>query len=78
MRLRAKYDNLISMSANINSESESEYFNMSSSLDLSYFFVPFYKIPDSLFSVSSNEMKNYLRKNSDDFNQEESRSIDWL
>ena len=79
MRLRAKYDNLISMSTNINSlESESEYFNTSSSLDLSYYFVPFYKIPDSLFSVSSNEMKNYLRKNSDDFKQEESRSIEYV
>ena len=79
MRLRAKYDNLISMSTNINSlESESEYFNTSSSLDLSYYFVPFYKIPDSLFAVSSNEMKNYLRKNSDDFKQEESRSIEYV
>ncbi len=76
MRLRTKYDNLIGLTTNINSlESKSEYFNSSDIIDLSYFFIPNYNISDTLFSLSENEMKSFLRMNQDDYKQEESRSI---
>ncbi len=79
MRLRTKYDNLISLTTNVNSlQSKSEYFNSSSTRDISYYFVPYYNIPDSLFQVSNIEMNNYLRKNSDDYKQEESRSLNFV
>ena len=79
MRLRTKYDNLLSLTTNVNSiQSKTEYFNSSSTRDLSYYFVPYYMIPDSLFAVSSSEMNNYLRKNSDDYKQEESRSLNYV
>ena len=79
MRLRTKYDNLISLTTNVNSlQAESEYFNSSTTIDISYYFVPFYKIPDSLFEFTSNELRSYLNKNKDDYKQEESRSIDYV
>ena len=79
MRLRTKYDNLISLTTNVNSlQSKSEYFNSSSTRDISYYFVPYYNIPDSLFKVSKSEMNNYLRKNSDDYKQEQSRSLNFV
>ena len=43
MRLRSKYDNLITQSTFYNSlDAEAEYFNSSSQIDLAYFYVPFY------------------------------------
>ena len=79
MRLRTKYDNLISLTTNVNSlQSKSEYFNSSSTRDISYYFVPYYNIPDTLFEVSKSEMNNYLRKNSDDYKQEQSRSLNFV
>ncbi len=78
MRLRTKYDNLIGLSTHINSlQSQNEYFSTSKTIDLSYYFIPFYKVPDSLFNVSSKEMRSYLKKNKEDYKQEESRSIDY-
>ena len=79
MRLRTKYDNLISLTTNVNSlQSKSEYFNSSSTRDISYYFVPYYNIPDTLFEVSKSEMNNYLRKNSDDYKQVQSRSLNFV
>ena len=78
MRLRTKYDNLIGLSTHINSlQSQNEYFSTSKTIDLSYYFIPFYKVPDSLFNVSSKEMRSYLKKNKEDYKQEDSRSIDY-
>ncbi len=79
MRLRTKYDNLLSLTTNVNYlQSKSEYFKLSNTINLSYYFVPYYKIPDSLFDVSSKEMKRFLSKNKDDYKQDESRSINYL
>jgi len=79
MRLRTKYDNLLSQTTFINSlQSQVEYFNSSNIVDISYYYLPFYKVPDSLFEVSTSEMNNFLRKNKDDYKQNESRSIDFV
>ena len=79
MRLRTKYDNLLSLTTNVNTlQSKSEYYKLSNTVNLSYYFVPFYKIPDSLFEVSNNEMKRFLNKKKDEYQQKESRSIDYL
>ena len=79
MRLRTKYENLMSLTANVNIlESKREYYNTSNKINLSYYFIPFYEIEDSLFSVSDDEMKSYLFKNKADYSQEESRSIDYV
>ncbi len=79
MRLRTKYDNLLSLTTNVNSlQSKSEYFNSSNTRDLSYYFVPYYMVPDSLFTVSKSEMNNYLRKNSEDYKQEDSRALNFV
>ena len=79
MRLRTKYDNLLSQTTFINSlQSQVEYFNSSNIVDISYYYLPFYKVPDSLFEVSTSEMNNFLRKNKDDYKQNESRSMDFV
>ena len=78
MRLRTKYDNLIAQSTYYNSlDAEAEYFNTSSQIDLAYFYIPFFAVSDTLFDVSTNEMRSYLNKNKSDYNQEETRSIDY-
>ena len=78
MRLRAKYDNLIAQSTYYNSlDAEAEYFNTSSQIDLAYFYIPFFAVSDTLFDVSTNEMRSYLNKNKSDYNQDETRSIDY-
>ena len=78
MRLRTKYDNLIAQSTYYNSlEAEAEYFNTSSQIDLAYFYIPFFAVSDTLFDVSTNEMRSYLNKNKSDYNQDETRSIDY-
>ena len=78
MRLRTKYDNLIAQSTYYNSlDAEAEYFNTSSQIDLAYFYIPFFAVSDTLFDVSMNEMRSYLNKNKSDYNQDETRSIDY-
>ena len=78
MRLRTKYDNLIAQSTYYNSlDAEAEYFNTSSQIDLAYFYIPFFAVSDTLFDVSKNEMRSYLNKNKSDYNQDETRSIDY-
>lgn len=78
MRLRTKYDNLIAQSTYYNSlDAEAEYFNTSSQIDLAYFYIPFFTVSDTLFDVSTNEMRSYLNKNKSDYNQDETRSIDY-
>ena len=78
MRLRTKYDNLIAQSTYYNSlDAEVEYFNTSSQIDLAYFYIPFFAVSDTLFDVSTNEMRSYLNKNKSDYNQDETRSIDY-
>ena len=78
MRLRTKYDNLIAQSTYYNSlDAEAEYFNTSSQIDLAYFYIPFLAVSDTLFDVSTNEMRSYLNKNKSDYNQDETRSIDY-
>lgn len=78
MRLRSKYDNLITQSTFYNSlDAEAEYFNSSSQIDLAYYYVPFYLISDTIFDVSTSEMRSYLNKNKSDYKQDETRSIDY-
>ena len=60
MRMRSKYENLMSLTANVNVlESKKEYYNSNNKIDLSYFFIPFYEIEDSLFEISTDETVSY-------------------
>ena len=79
LRLRDKYENLISKTNYVNKlESKREYINSNQSSSISYLYVPFYSISDSLVSVSDNELKSFLFNNKDDYKQEESRSIKYV
>ena len=71
LRLRDKYENLISKTNYVNKlESKREYINSNQSSSISYLYVPFYSISDSLVSVSDNELKSFLFNNKDDYKQE--------
>tara|TARA_X000001036_G_scaffold308326_1_gene286996 strand:- start:1582 stop:3678 length:2097 start_codon:yes stop_codon:yes gene_type:complete len=79
LRLRDKYENLISKTNYVNKlESKREYINSNQSSSISYLYVPFYSISDSLVSVSDNELKSFLFNNKDDYKQEESRSLKYI
>ena len=79
IRLRNKYDNLISKTTYLNTlESKREYFNANQVISLSYLYIPYYSINDSLVSVSQNELQSYLKKNKDEYFEEESRSIKYV
>ena len=79
LRLRDKYENLISKTNYVNKlESKREYINSNQSSSISYLYVPFYSISDSLVSVSDNELKSFLFNYIDAYKQEESRSIKYV
>ena len=79
LRLRDKYENLISKTNYVNSlESKREYINSNQSTSISYLYIPFYSISDSLVVVTDNELKSFLFTNKDDYQQEESRSIKYV
>ena len=79
LRLRTKYENLISQTNYLNQlESKREYTNSNQSVSISYLFLPYYSIDDSLVSVSNNELNSYLNDNKDDYFQKESRSLKYV
>ena len=79
IRLRNKYDNLISKTTYLNTlESKREYFNANQAISLSYLHIPYYSINDSLVSISQNELQSYLKKNKNEYFEEESRSIKYV
>ena len=79
LRLRDKYESLISKTNYVNKlESKREYITSNQSASISYLYVPFYSISDSLVTVSDNELKSFLFNNKDDYQQEESRSIKYI
>ena len=79
LRLRDKYESLISKTNYVNKlESKREYITSNQSASISYLYVPFYSISDSLVTISDNELKSFLFNNKDDYQQEESRSIKYI
>ena len=59
-------------------EGERDYYFQNTSVDLDYVYVPFSSIPDSLISVSSDDLKDYIKAHSKTYMAEESRDIQFV
>lgn len=60
------------------SEGERDYYFQNTSVDLDFVYVPFNSIADSLITVSTDEMKDYIKAHAKDFTVPESRDIQFV
>ncbi len=73
------YFNLISSGLNSTFfEGKKQYFTSNSNANISYVKIPYSSIPDSLVSVKNSEISKYIKDNPEDFEQESTRSIDYV
>lgn len=78
-RLTSKYSNLLEMSNFVtDAEAKAKYVAQNSNMSVDYFYVPFFSVSDSLFTVSDSELKSYLSDHSEQYQREESRSISYV
>ena len=59
-------------------EGKSNYYFQNTNVDLDYVYVPFSSIQDTLIDVSKDEITNYVKSHSKDFNVEESRDLQYI
>lgn len=59
-------------------EGKRDYLYQNTSVDLDYVYVPFSSIPDSLISISADEIKSYVKAHPKSFTVEESRDIKFV
>ncbi len=60
------------------SEGKRDYFFQNNSVDLDYVYVPFSSIPDSLITVTADDIKIYIKAHSKAYKVEESRDIQFV
>ena len=59
-------------------EGKKQYSTSNSNANISFVKIPYSSIPDSLVSVKNSEISKYIKDNPEDFEQESSRSIDYV
>ena len=73
------YFNLISSGLNSTFfEGKKQYYTSNSNANISFVKIPYSSIPDSLVSVKNSEISKYIKDNPEDFEQESTRSIDYV
>jgi peptidyl-prolyl cis-trans isomerase D len=73
------YNNLITAGLGATlKEGEHFYVDNSTKLDLEYVYIPYTYIADSLVTVSDDEIKNYVKKNPEDYRTEASRNLSFV
>ena len=73
------YFNLISSGLNSTFfEGKKQYSTSNSNANISFVKIPYSSIPDSLVSVKKSEISKYIKDNPEDFEQESTRSIDYV
>ena len=60
------------------SEGKRDYYFQNISVDVDFVYVPFTSIPDSLITVSADEMKSYIKAHPKAYTVEESRDIEFV
>ncbi len=60
------------------SEGKRDYYFQNISVDVDFVYVPFTSIPDSLITVTADEMKSYIKAHPKDYTVEESRDIEFV
>lgn len=78
-RVRIKYENLLNKSTYVTkAEAKRRYKSQTSSADLSYLYVPFSAVSDSVVNASESDLEKYLKSNSDDYKVKASKSISFV
>ncbi|MCB0474868.1 MAG: peptidylprolyl isomerase, partial [Flavobacteriaceae bacterium] len=73
------YNNLINAGLNATlKEGERYYTNANTKLNIDYVFVPYNSIPDSLVTVSDDEIKDYVKQHPDEYKSEPSIDISFV
>ncbi len=60
------------------SEGKRDYYFQNTSVDVDFVYVPFTSIPDSLITVTADEMKSYIKAHAKAYTVEESRDIQFV
>ncbi len=78
-RLETKYQNLFVLSRIVTTaEAEKEYIFRNTQANVSYFYLPYFKIVDSLVHVSQEDIKKYYKDHLDQYKAEPKRNIEYL
>ncbi len=78
-RVRTKYENLLITSNNATTlEGEAEYISAGSNASIQYLYVPYLSVSDDEVEVSESELESYLSDNSDEYQREASRSLNYV
>ena len=78
-RQRLKYDNLIANTVYVTTEeAKREYQNQTAKAEIKYLYVPFYSVNDTTIKVTDQQIKDYISKNKDRYQTEESASIEYV
>jgi len=79
IRKLTRYESLLDKTNYVTkAEAKAAYEAQTSNVSVEYFYVPFYTIPDSTIEVSRSEMEKYLNDHSEEFQLEESRSLNYV
>jgi peptidyl-prolyl cis-trans isomerase D len=74
-----KFENFFAKSNYVTlAEAKRQYNNDVATIDIDYLYVPFGIVNDSIAPVSDNELRAYLNEHKDEYQVEESRSIDYV
>ena len=74
-----KYQNLILKTNYVTkAEAKRDFMSKGATASVSYVYVPFLSIPDSVAKVTDSELKTYIKENSDEFQVEASRDIAYV
>lgn len=78
-RLVEKYSNLLTKTNYVTKyEAKEGYVAQNSNASIEYAFVPFLSIPDSLVSVSDDELKAYINDHASEFQRDETRNLEYV
>ncbi|MGB5927979.1 MAG: peptidylprolyl isomerase [Cyclobacteriaceae bacterium] len=78
-RLREKYENLFLKTNYVpDAFAKDEYAAQTATAEAKYLYVPFYTISDSSISVSQSEMKSYIEDHPEEYEVEQTRSIEFI
>ncbi|QHT68306.1 peptidylprolyl isomerase [Rhodocytophaga rosea] len=78
-RLRTKYENLLSLSSYVTKEeAKRDYVSQTAKADVKFLYVPFFSIPDSTIKVTDAQLEDYLNRNRDKYEGEETRTIEYV
>ena len=77
-RLIDKYQNLFAKTTYVTRhEAMREYDNQNAGVSLTYLFVPYLTVNDTLVDVTDGELEEYIKENKEEYRREESRSIEY-